>query len=79
MKTLIAVTAILLALAACNKNLSIEQATYKDYPGMSAEKRAKCRAIGEDIYWADVVKRSNDDRGYSRLAAAEAFEKCMES
>ena len=78
MKKLLAVTAILV-LAACNKNLSIEEATYKDYPGMSAEKRAKCRAIGEDVYWADVGKRSNEDRGYSRLAAANAFEKCMEA
>ena len=48
MKKLLALSAIL-ALAACNKNLSIEQATYKDYPGMSAEKRAKCRAIDRAI------------------------------
>ncbi len=74
MKTLLAVTAILLS--ACS---SIEHATYKAYPNLSEVKRAECRAKAEPIYWADVVKRSNDDRGYSRLAAAEAFEKCMES
>jgi uncharacterized lipoprotein YmbA len=74
MKSLLAITAAL-SLAAC---ASVEHATYKDYPKLSAEKRAECRAKAEPIYWQG---KTNDAHmtGLARLKAANAFEQCMES
>ena len=75
MKTLIAITAILITACA-----SIEEATYKAYPQYSEAKRAECRAKAEPIYWEKATGGSSvGATGKARLDAAEAFEKCMES
>lgn len=79
MKSLIAVTAILLS-ACSGLDRKIDEATYKHYPQYSEAKRAKCRAVGDKHYWANQVGGSTGwITAKARLEAAELFEKCMES
>lgn len=75
MKALLAVIAILITACA-----SIEEATYKAYPQYSEAKRAECRVAGDTIYFEKAQGGLDSHmRGLARLAAAEAFEKCMEA
>lgn len=82
MKTLSILIAAL-TLSACGSltdpgslNRKIDEATYKHYPNLSEAKRAECRAKAEPIYWG---KAKGDEEGFARVAAGNAFEKCMES
>ena len=79
MKALLAVTAILLS-ACSGLDRKIDEATYKHYPQYSEAKRAECRVAGDTIYFEKAQGGLDSHmRGLARLAAAEAFEKCMES